>query len=51
MLTTMYSEGLTSMKEGADVETRLLGFCTASLDSFEVKELALEHLNEDNYES
>lgn len=36
MLTTLYSTGSTSVKQGANVETRLLELCTASLDSFEV---------------
>ena len=43
MLTTLYSEGLASMREGANVETRLLQFCTASLDIFEVRKLLLKH--------
>ena len=36
MLTTLYSEGLSDVKQAAQVETRLLELCTATLDSFEV---------------
>lgn len=36
MLTTLYSEGLSSMREGAHVETRMLEHCSATLTSFEV---------------